>query len=341
MMINSSTPIPENNNNNNNGGVFSNFLKLRWRSSKDPKLHLRKTLPNTVDEIERDWVRHSALKMAFEGDFKAPIKRLLQAGGSEVLDIGCGAGFWTTDMSIKFPISYFIGIDADKNVLPSNVSQKNVIYQRVDLLDLPLPYEDATFDYIFIRSMIDVLPDKVWEDILTDLVRILKKGAYIECIEAYDNLFDAGPAMNTLTQLLNLSLQECPLPSSPTTATPLTGHSRSVNPWPNRIANIHQLMGMQIYHQHTPVGIYGGVIGTLLLEYWERTVRIYRKEWVSNKWIVEDELNKIVDRLKDEVNEYNTHMSWYSVVAQKKGYTGPIIQFDDVDDYDGIHTTIC
>ena len=103
-------------------------------------------------------------------------------------------------MAYRYPISYFSGIDIDKNVLPTNPSPKNLLYRRLDLIELPLPYEDATFDYIFIRSMMDTLPDSVWDQVLKELVRILKKGAYIECVEAYDNLFDAGPSMNTLTQ---------------------------------------------------------------------------------------------------------------------------------------------
>ncbi|KAG2237872.1 hypothetical protein INT48_002176, partial [Thamnidium elegans] len=330
-----------------NGGTFASFLKLKWRTSiKEPKLNIRHRTPNSVDDIERDWVKHSALKLAFEGDFKAPIQRLLQAGGSEVLDIGCGAGFWSSDMASRFPISYFTGIDIDKNVLPNTPSSRNVFYQRIDLIELPLPYEDGTFDYIFIRSMIDTLPDKMWDDVLKELVRIMKKGAYIECVEAYDNLFDAGPSMNTLTQCNHP-------PDSPTTPTtyniPSSSAStrsstnstlKSNNPWPNRIANLSQLEGMQIYHTHTPVGLYGDAIGSLLLEYWERIVKSFRREWVTNKLIPEDELEKTVELMKDEVNEYNTYMSWYSVVAQKKGYNGPTIQFDDVDDFDIVHTTI-
>lgn len=97
---------------------------------------------------------------------------------------------------------------------------------------------------------------------------------------------------------------------------------------------------MQIYHTHTPVGVYGGQIGSLLLEYWERIIKRFRRDWVSSKLIAEDELERTVEAMKDEVNEYNTYMSWYSVVAQKKGYNGPTIQFDDVDDFDEVHTTI-
>lgn len=104
-------------------------------------------------------------------------------------------------MAARFPISYFTGIDIDKNVLPSTHPQpKNVLYRKLDLIQLPLPYEDATFDYIFIRSMLDTLPDALWDDVLKELVRVMKKGAYIECVEAYENLFDAGPSMNKLTE---------------------------------------------------------------------------------------------------------------------------------------------
>jgi hypothetical protein len=70
-MVNSTnaTSITNSNTNNTTGGgsTFSSFLKLKWRTSKDPKLNIRERLPNSVDDIERDWVRHSALKLAFEG----------------------------------------------------------------------------------------------------------------------------------------------------------------------------------------------------------------------------------------------------------------------------------
>ncbi|ORE07591.1 S-adenosyl-L-methionine-dependent methyltransferase [Rhizopus microsporus var. microsporus] len=317
------------NNNNSNGGITS-FLKLKWRTST--KYNIKPRLPNTVDDIERDWVRHNALKLAFENDFKAPIERLLQAGGSEVLDIGCGAGFWTTDMAARFPLSYFIGLDIDKNVLPTSPCGRNVLYQHMDLIELPLPFEDATFDYVFVRSMLSTMPDHLWDDVLKELIRIMKKGAYIECVEAYDNLFDTGPSMNILIELVLRSTQQPPY--SPT-------KENSRNPWPNRLANISQLMGMQIHHTHTPVGFHGGEIGALLLEYWERMISSYRDEWIANKWIDEEELEKTIELMKEEVEEHNTYMSWYSVVARKKGYTGPVLQFDDVDDDGTVYTTTC
>lgn len=74
MVTSTSTPVTDTattttattTNTSSTGSTFS-FLKLKWRTSKDPKLNIRQRLPNSVDDIERDWVRHSALKLAFEG----------------------------------------------------------------------------------------------------------------------------------------------------------------------------------------------------------------------------------------------------------------------------------
>lgn len=196
--------------------------------------------------------------------------------------------------------------------------------------------------------MINTLPDILWDDVLDELIRIMKKGAYIECVEAYDNLFDAGPSMTKLNEckrniysvwgifkkfihvyiVIQQSLQH------------QEDNSTFINPWPNRIANRNQFIGMQIYHTHTPVGLYGGETGSLLLEYWERAVKGFRRDWIDRKLITDVELDELIESMKDEVDKHNTYMSWYSVVAQKKGYLGPTIQFDDVDDFDRIHTTI-
>ncbi|KAG2223233.1 hypothetical protein INT45_006114 [Circinella minor] len=266
---------------------FTNFLKSKWRSSpKDG----RQSRQNAMADVERDWVRHSALKLALDGDFKAPIDQLLKSGGSEVLDIGCGAGFWTTDMAM---------------------------FQRVDLLELPLPYENDTFDVIFIRCMMDVIPDEQWDDVLQELVRIMKKGAYIECLETYPALVDAGPAMTTIMQLANSSDEAM--------------SAAIQNPLPNRMAAISQLMGMQIQHIHTPVGRYGGAVGSLLLEHWDRVIESNRQKWVQSKLVGEKQLAVAINDLHAEVDSYQTYMSWYSVVAQKKGYKGPLILVEDFD----------
>ncbi|ORZ00178.1 S-adenosyl-L-methionine-dependent methyltransferase [Syncephalastrum racemosum] len=307
--------------------TFTSFIKSKWRSNTSTKSSRQYASSPSITDIERDWVRHSALKLALDGDYRAPLHDSLRSGGSEVLDIGCGAGFWTTDMANNYPISHFTGIDIDKSVFPTTLYRvaRNIVFQRVDLLELPLPYEDDTFDFIFIRCMMDVVPDEAWDDILRELVRIMKKGAYIECMETYPDLFDAGPNMSTIMQRnLLISLSICKTPEMQSVAS-------AQNPLPNRMAAIDQLMSMQIKHIHTPVGRHGGPVGSLLLEHWNRIIQSSKEKWIQQKLITEKQLAAAVQEIAKEVDENQTYMSWYSVVAQKKGYKGPIIRIEDFD----------
>ena len=95
------------------------------------------------------------------------------------------------------------------------------------------------------------------------------------------------------------------------------------NPLPNRMAAISQLMGMQIQHIHTPVGRYGGAVGSLLLEHWDRVIESNRQKWVQSKLVDEKQLAVAINDLHEEVDSYQTYMSWYSVVAQKVIYWKP------------------
>lgn len=47
----------------NNSSSFANFIKSKWRSSAKDKTS-RHSSTNSAADIERDWVRHSALKLA-------------------------------------------------------------------------------------------------------------------------------------------------------------------------------------------------------------------------------------------------------------------------------------
>ncbi|SAM00577.1 hypothetical protein [Absidia glauca] len=307
--------------------TFTSFLKAKWRSSTTKVLKPWKPIPNTRDYIEKSWVQHNALNMAFDGDTMAPVAQSLLSGGCEVLDIGCGAGFWSMDMATKYPLSYFIGIDVDKNVFPNITMQKNLLFQRVDIMTTPLPYENDTFDYVFIRSMLDTLPDEGWDSVLQEIVRVMKRGAYLECVEPYANLFDTGPAMSTILGLIDSSANKR------ISATQLLNQQLPAvyNPWPNRLAPLSTLQSMRIHHTHTPIGKYGGALGSLMVQYWERTIKASSQDWILTKAISEKDLDTLHQEMLAEIETHETYMAWYSVVAQKKGYNGPAIVIEDYD----------
>lgn len=87
---------------------------------------------------------------------------------------------------------------------------KNSDFENVDVTK-PLHYSDSTFDFIFIRGMCITLEDSKWDATLAELVRVLKPGGYIECVESYPSMQNTGPKMKRLQlgKFYRLTVIEC------------------------------------------------------------------------------------------------------------------------------------
>jgi ubiquinone/menaquinone biosynthesis C-methylase UbiE len=102
-----------------------------------------------------------------------------------VLEAGCGTGAQTTIIAPKNPECDFISIDiSDKSLEKAEEnSQKqkirNVKFQAANVYSLP--FEDESFDHVFVCFLLEHLPDPVRA--LTSLKRVLKKGGTIMAIE--------------------------------------------------------------------------------------------------------------------------------------------------------------
>ncbi|CAG8820260.1 35459_t:CDS:2, partial [Racocetra persica] len=59
---------------------------------------------------------------------------------------------------------------------------QNVSIQYCDILSR-LPFEDETFDFIYVRFMACELPDNKFEEIINELERVLKTGGYLEIMD--------------------------------------------------------------------------------------------------------------------------------------------------------------
>ncbi|KAI8887008.1 S-adenosyl-L-methionine-dependent methyltransferase [Backusella circina FSU 941] len=140
------------------------------------------TLDN--DEQDRMVAQHYLLRTAFGSDFKSPVKALLKKG-AVVLDVGCGTGTWTMEMSTAFPRSTFIGID-QASCFPKDIKPRNCHFRTCGPLVLqqfPLPFPDNSIDFIYQRDLNWGLAGQTWQPLLQEYQRILKPGGWIECVE--------------------------------------------------------------------------------------------------------------------------------------------------------------
>ncbi|CAG8549179.1 8981_t:CDS:2, partial [Racocetra fulgida] len=127
-------------------------------------------------------LQHHLFKYIWRSNFSAPVVEKLNAG-AKVLDFGCGTVSWLLDVSSQYPKSTFYGVDQpyllrlSTPTIPSNVS-----VQYYDILS-GLPFDDETFDFIYMRFMAGEIPEKQTERIINEFLRVLKVGGYLEIMD--------------------------------------------------------------------------------------------------------------------------------------------------------------
>ncbi|CAO3633949.1 unnamed protein product [Cunninghamella blakesleeana] len=150
-------------------------------------------LPCDEDEIDRLIVLHYLLKYTLNANFTAPIKDLLQnkTYRPKVLDVGTGCGSWILEMAVDFPNADFYGIDI-ADMYPTTIKPSNTYFQQHDILQ-GLPFENETFDYVFMRQMTICTTKSELIQLLEEICRVLKPNGYIEIIDAEYKIQRPGP----------------------------------------------------------------------------------------------------------------------------------------------------
>ncbi|RUS25556.1 hypothetical protein BC938DRAFT_471968 [Jimgerdemannia flammicorona] len=89
-----------------------------------------------------------------------------------------------------FPNATIYGIDTIAHFETKDVPD-NCYIQVADALDLP--FEESTFDFIFMRGLIFDIKALNYKELVTNMVTLLKPGGYIELNEQDVRLRNAGP----------------------------------------------------------------------------------------------------------------------------------------------------
>lgn len=106
-------------------------------------------------------------------------------------DISCGSGAWILEMATEFPNPKFTGIDIAP-LYPTEIKPENVTFQQSNVLT-GLPFEDNTFDFVYIRFMIFAFSLEDWERAIREVVRVTKPGGWIEIMEKDIYWYNEGP----------------------------------------------------------------------------------------------------------------------------------------------------
>lgn len=153
-------------------------------------------LPKDDQEVNRLDFQHYLLRFALRGNYAAPIDN-----PHNILDVGCGSGRWPLEMAQLFPQANVIGVD----LVPPPVDRDpthyggpaNFVFVTGNILE-GLPFADASFDFAHQRLLISALPADRWPGVVQELIRVTRRGGWVELVEGDIKVAHGGPALNRI-----------------------------------------------------------------------------------------------------------------------------------------------
>jgi ubiquinone/menaquinone biosynthesis C-methylase UbiE len=160
-------------------------------------------LPKDKAEGDRLDLQHHLFKVAVGASYRAPVRT-----PRAILDVACGTGVWGREMALKFKRAQVIGFDIDRTPLeaalarlgPAGQFPPNFHFLEADALQ-PFPFEDESFDFTHARAITGFVPIARWPDVIREMVRVTKRGGYIELTEP-EELITPSPAFKALSAAL-------------------------------------------------------------------------------------------------------------------------------------------
>jgi protein-L-isoaspartate(D-aspartate) O-methyltransferase len=104
--------------------------------------------------------------------------------GDKVLDVGCGKGFLLHDLTQAVPGLEVTGLDISRYALDRAMPE--VKDWLVEGHASRLPFDDASFDFVFSINTLHVLPCFELDAALREMMRVGKKNRYL-CVESWRN----------------------------------------------------------------------------------------------------------------------------------------------------------
>ncbi|KAG2175148.1 hypothetical protein INT44_007636, partial [Umbelopsis vinacea] len=258
-------------------------------------------LPNDDAEIDRLHLQHWIVKNVVGRNYSSPIEAELHKG-VKVLDAGCGGGTWILEMANAYPNSHFTGIDVS-STWPTEIRPHNCNFVVGNIVH-ELPFEENSFDYIYMRLVGMGVPNEQYPTVLSHLYKVLKPGGWIELVEIDGDQVYRGKRTNVFWNAVLQYLE-------------MRGFKEGiVKNLDEKVvdAGFVNIDGMRI---RIPVGSWGGKLGEVFLE---DIVGAYK----SLQPVVQPILNysdaeyqELLDNLPVEANEVKQEVSWFCNWAQK------------------------
>ncbi|CAG8630796.1 12005_t:CDS:2 [Acaulospora morrowiae] len=261
-------------------------------------------LPNDKQESDRLRIQHYVVHEIWKGNYSSPIKQRLIDGNTNVLDIGCGPGTWILDMGTTYPSSTFIGIDFSPVFPNSSFTPPNSIFLRHNILER-LPFPDSSFDFVFQRFLAMSFDEVGWNDLFTEIVRVMKQDGWLEMMNFGCELKNPGPCTKRLADAV-IEFHE-----SKDIKVPTSIDLRKC------FEQTRQITDISIEEKHLPLGKWAGQVGQLAKTNFNSEILGLKPFLLPFMNVTSEEFQLLLDNSDAEVNDYQTSLSTYRVFGRK------------------------
>jgi SAM-dependent methyltransferase len=256
------------------------------------------TLPDNIDLINIPDLEHYALRSVLQGMCLSPV-----ADPRAVLDVGCGSGQWIRDMATKFPKAHITGVDI-KPLQESSKLPHNGFFKQHDIRT-GLPFADDTFDLVYQRQMLFSIPSSNWPAHIHNLVRITRPAGWIECVEGDIRIYHAGPMTVKALEIIWKAYRRRGMDALKST---------SIYPALQKERLIHLTSSPVIL----PIGLWGGVIGIMMVRFFTTMLQIVRVQIGSYTNISVEEFDKLIFAALQECETHKSGFLLTTVYGQKR-----------------------
>ncbi|HEU0025655.1 MAG TPA: class I SAM-dependent methyltransferase [Ktedonobacterales bacterium] len=264
-------------------------------------------LPADLNETNRLDFQHFALRVAFKGNYAAPI-----GTPRSILDVGCGTGRWAMDVAQQFPGADVVGIDVNEPPAHEgnpasgapDVRPANFRFVAANALE-GLPFADQSFDFTHQRLLFFAIPADRWPFVLSELYRVTRPGGWVEVAEGHFGYKPAGPATQKITEYALAALL-----------------ARGIDPRVGPLLATHLgragFPGAQMRVLDLPVGAWAGRVGTLLATNLAEAHRSARPLLLS-QGVSEAEWEALFNAMLQEWEQQRSTWPFYIAYAQRPG----------------------
>lgn len=270
----------------------------QWSGDHSHNSDIPYMLPNFNQEIDRLDLQHYMLRYLLKGNYIAPI-----AKPAHILDVGSGTGRWITEMAQEFPQAELNGIDLK---LPEEAAAHfppNSHFHAGNVLNR-LPFEDSFFDYVHQRLLIFAIPQIRWQQLVNELVRVTRRGGWVELIEVNPSFQHMGPATE---RVLDLVVQ----------AALKLGLDPAISQHVGTLLSTAGLKRVGTSTQLVPLGNWGGPLGTMAIADILAIAQGMKSPVVAQTQTTMEEFDRLTMRMVEEVEGYRTTFTFHIAYGQR------------------------